>query len=75
VLLSFAQFEREATGERIRDKIAASKKKGIWMGKPDQKFPLIAAISTNQPRFRRCESHALTGLKQGNRVKTGKART
>jgi DNA invertase Pin-like site-specific DNA recombinase len=32
VLLSFAQFEREITGERIRDKVAASKKKGIWMG-------------------------------------------
>jgi site-specific DNA recombinase len=32
ILLSFAQFEREVTGERIRDKIAASKKKGIWMG-------------------------------------------
>src|SRR4029077_13511300 len=32
VLLSFAQFEREVTGERIRDKIAASKKKGRWMG-------------------------------------------
>ena len=32
MLLSFAQFEREVTGERIRDKIAASKKKGIWMG-------------------------------------------
>lgn len=34
VLLSFAQFEREVTGERIRDKIAASKQKGIWMGGP-----------------------------------------
>lgn len=32
VLLSFAQFEREVTAERIRDKIAASKKKGMWMG-------------------------------------------
>jgi len=32
ILLSFAQFEREMTGERIRDKIAASRKKGIWMG-------------------------------------------
>src|SRR5271156_1498547 len=32
VLLSFAQFEREVTGERIRDKISASKKKGMWMG-------------------------------------------
>jgi DNA invertase Pin-like site-specific DNA recombinase len=34
VLLSFAQFERDVTGERIRDKIAASKKKGLWMGGP-----------------------------------------
>jgi site-specific DNA recombinase len=32
VLLSFAQFERELTGERIRDKVAASKRKGMWMG-------------------------------------------
>jgi DNA invertase Pin-like site-specific DNA recombinase len=32
VVLSFAQFEREVTAERIRDKIAASRKKGIWMG-------------------------------------------
>jgi DNA invertase Pin-like site-specific DNA recombinase len=34
VLLSFAQFEREVIGERIRDKVAASKRKGIWMGGP-----------------------------------------
>jgi DNA invertase Pin-like site-specific DNA recombinase len=32
ILLSFAQFERDVTGERIRNKIAASKKKGMWMG-------------------------------------------
>ncbi|MFI0846584.1 recombinase family protein [Mesorhizobium sp. IMUNJ 23232] len=32
ILLSFAQFERELSGERIRDKVAASRKKGIWMG-------------------------------------------
>src|ERR1041384_8157837 len=32
ILLSFAQFERELTGERIRDKIAASRRKGMWMG-------------------------------------------
>lgn len=32
MMLSFAQFEREICGERIRDKIAASKKKGLWMG-------------------------------------------
>ena len=34
MLLSFAQFEREVTGERIRDKVAASKRKGMWMGGP-----------------------------------------
>src|SRR5207253_10533477 len=34
VLLSFAQFEREVISERIRDKIAASKRKGMWMGGP-----------------------------------------
>jgi len=34
MLLSFAQFEREVTAERISDKIAASKKKGLWMGGP-----------------------------------------
>ncbi len=32
VLLSFAQFEREVTSERIRDKIAASKRRGLWVG-------------------------------------------
>lgn len=32
VLLSFAQFEREVIGERVRDKIAASKRKGLWVG-------------------------------------------
>ena len=32
ILLSFAQFEREVTAERIRDKIAASRQKGMWMG-------------------------------------------
>ncbi len=48
VLLSFAQFEREVTAERIRDKIAASKKKGLWMGgtvplgyTPDGRTPKI----------------------------------
>jgi DNA invertase Pin-like site-specific DNA recombinase len=32
ILLSFAQFERELAGERVRDKIAASRQRGIWMG-------------------------------------------
>ena len=34
ILLSFAQFEREVIGERVRDKVAASRRKGIWMGGP-----------------------------------------
>jgi DNA invertase Pin-like site-specific DNA recombinase len=34
ILLSFAQFEREVIGERVRDKVAASKRKGIWVGGP-----------------------------------------
>jgi site-specific DNA recombinase len=45
ILLSFAQFEREVIGERVRDKIAASKRKGIWVGGP---VPLgYAAIAKN----------------------------
>lgn len=51
VLLSFAQFEREVTGERIRDKIAASKARGMWMGGVvplgyevvDRKLQIVAA--------------------------------
>ena len=47
VLLSFAQFEREITGERIRDKIAASKAKGMWMGGT---CPLGYDLPTDQSR-------------------------
>jgi site-specific DNA recombinase len=51
ILLSFAQFEREVIGERVRDKIAASKRKGIWVGGPvplgyaavDKKIVVVAA--------------------------------
>jgi DNA invertase Pin-like site-specific DNA recombinase len=54
VLLSFAQFERELIGERVRDKIAASKRKGIWVGGPvplgyaavDKKILVVAAEAT-----------------------------
>jgi site-specific DNA recombinase len=54
VLLSFAQFERELIGERVRDKIAASKRKGIWVGGPvplgyaavDKKIVVVAAEAT-----------------------------
>lgn len=52
VLLSFAQFEREVTGERIRDKIAASKRKGMWMGgvAPIGYLPSERSLVIDQPR-------------------------
>ncbi|MEO6014734.1 MAG: recombinase family protein [Devosia sp.] len=58
VLLSFAQFEREITGERIRDKIAASKRKGMWMGGPipmgyDVKDRQLVINETEAPAVRR----------------------
>jgi len=57
VLLSFAQFEREVTAERIRDKIAASKKKGIWMGgipplgyRPKDRELIVEPVEAEQVR-------------------------
>jgi DNA invertase Pin-like site-specific DNA recombinase len=54
VLLSFAQFEREVTGERIRDKIAASKRKGMWMGgngpKHAHEVGVVGSIDRRQGR-------------------------
>ncbi len=52
VLLSFAQFEREVTGERIRDKIAASKRKGLWMGglAPVGYVPNDRTLAIDEPR-------------------------
>jgi len=74
VLLSFAQFEREVTGERIRDKIAASKKKGMWMGgvppvgyeiKNYQLIPNKSEIKTTQHIFNRyLELGSVGALKQ-----------
>src|SRR4029077_8198142 len=57
VLLSFAQFEREVTSERIRDKIAASKRKGIWVGGPlplgyDMKDGKIVVVDEAAERVR-----------------------
>src|SRR3712207_6874132 len=46
VLLSFAQFEREVIGERIRDKVAASKARGMWMG---GKVPLGYDVRGRKP--------------------------
>jgi site-specific DNA recombinase len=56
VLLSFAQFEREVTGERIRDKIAASKRKGMWMGGvPPLGYDVITIPwSSTNPRLPLC---------------------
>ena len=50
ILLSFAQFEREVIGKRIRDKIAASKQKGMWMGGVP---PLANARSSRNRKFAR----------------------
>ena len=57
VLLSFAQFEREVTSERIRDKIAASKRKGLWVGGPlplgyHMKGDRIAVVEDEAERIR-----------------------
>src|SRR5213082_2824223 len=57
VLLSFAQFEREVTSERIRDKIAASKRKGLWVGGPlplgyEMKDGKIAVVEHEAERVR-----------------------
>jgi site-specific DNA recombinase len=57
VLLSFAQFEREVTSERIRDKIAASKRKGLWVGGPlplgyEMKDGKIAVVDDEAARVR-----------------------
>src|SRR6202158_3874313 len=57
VLLSFAQFEREVTSERIRDKIAASKRKGLWVGVPlplgyEMKDGKIAVVEDEAERVR-----------------------
>ena len=58
ILLSFAQFEREVTGERIRDKIAASKAKGLWMGglpplgydAPQPNAPRVLVVNESEAR-------------------------
>jgi DNA invertase Pin-like site-specific DNA recombinase len=54
VLLSFAQFERELTAERIRDKVAASKRKGLWVG---GMLPLGYEIKDGKPSIVKEEAH------------------
>ncbi len=53
VLLSFAQFEREVTGERIRDRVAASKKKGMWMHLCTRRIFSVAYIQGHGRGLRR----------------------
>jgi DNA invertase Pin-like site-specific DNA recombinase len=78
VLLSFAQFEREVTGERIRDKIAASKQKGMWMGGwvpigYDRKDRTLS-INENEARTVRTIFDLFLKLKNVARVQTELAR-
>jgi hypothetical protein len=56
ILLSFAQFEREVTGERIRDKIAASKRKGMWMGG----YPVLCLFDPSACEWTPCDLLAET---------------
>ena len=62
VLLSFAQFEREVTGERIRDKIAASKRKGIRMGGP---VPLGYALKDKKLVIDEAEANTVRAIFEG----------
>jgi DNA invertase Pin-like site-specific DNA recombinase len=59
ILLSFAQFEREVIGERVRDKIAASKRKGIWVGGP---VPLGYAAIDKKAIVVRAEAETVRGI-------------
>ena len=79
VLLSFAQFEREVTSERIRDKIAASKKRGLWVG---GMVPLGYASRGQEAGHRRGGSRAgaadlpaLSGARQPRQAAAGSAET
>ena len=78
ILLSFAQFEREVIGERIRDKFAASRKKGMWMG-----GSVAARLPGREPQagdqraeaaIVRCDLRALRRDRLGNDAGAGAAR-
>ncbi len=66
VLLSFAQFEREVISERVRDKIAASKRKGMWMGGPvPLGYDVIAQANSQRRRGRDRPNHDATVCRAG----------
>ena len=73
VLLSFAQFEREVTSERIRDKIAASKRKGLWVGGMaplgyETKDRKIVVVEEEAERVRTIFFAAISSLAASNRL-------
>ena len=88
VLLSFAQFERELAGERVRDKIAASNKKGLWMGGvpplgygvQDRKLVVIpneaetGTSSGAMPRAARCGYCSRSSMRPASAASGGRAR-
>jgi len=61
MLLSFAQFEREVTAERIRDKFAASKRKGLWLGR---RVPLGYDLKGRELRVNQAEATRVRALDQ-----------
>ena len=81
VLLSFAQFEREVIGERVRDKIAASKRKGIWVGGPvplgyrciDKKLVVVPEEAETVRTIFRALSGAWLHGRSDRRSSTGRA--
>jgi len=80
VLLSFAQFEREVTSERIRDKIAASKRKGLWVGGPlplgyEMKDGKIAVVEDEAERVRLIYRRYLEGRRWLDDVVSGRVTT
>jgi site-specific DNA recombinase len=70
-ILSFAQFEREVAGERIRDKIAASKKRGMWMGgMPPLGYDLVdKQLVVNEPELKTVQTIFKSYLKLGTVAK------
>ena len=82
VLLSFAQFEREVTGERIRDKIAASKAKGMWMGgnlplgydAPTDQATRALVVNVEEDQARRSGTRSSTGCSAASRRTGGVVR-
>jgi DNA invertase Pin-like site-specific DNA recombinase len=72
VLLSFAQFEREVTSERIKDKIAASKRKGLWVGGP---LPLGYDMKDGKITVVAHEAEQVRLIARASRIKRARSRS